>query len=335
MTKEVVLSHHPMIDRMAEVFSTHSGKFLLGVSGGIDSMCLLDASVRALRDIQCQPDISNRIGIAHVNHSLRETAYRDAKFVAHYAEGLHLPFFSTCLTPPDSGENVEAWARRERYSFFTHLMNTEGYDQVFIAHHGGDLLETFLMRILSNKEPRAIRAENLQLKALRPFLHFNREDILQYANTFDVPHVEDESNQDTARLRNLVRSTLIPFLEEKFGKGVSHSLKKQALSIEKELDALDEVAKTVAEGLLKELDFGNRIWLVRVKEILRDSPPAIGERVLRSLFLPYSRTPLGREASARLRNFLLSGEVAIQLPGGLEIRRRKGGLAIASTYGGE
>lgn len=315
---------------MAEIFSLDSQRLLLAVSGGVDSMCLLDASVRALRDVLEESELSSRIAVTHVDHALRETSVRDAQFVRTHAHEFGLTVFTTRLTGPSSGENVEAWARRERYEFFTSVMEKEGYDSVLTAHHAGDYLETFLMRILSNKEPRAIPTRNNQLRVFRPLLSFEKTDILAYAEQFALPFVEDETNRDTTRLRNSVRSSLIPLLEREFGEGVSQRLTDQAASIERELQALDDIAHRIIEEELATLTFGKRDWLATLKTVLETIPAPISERILKQLFLPYSRSPLGREASSRLREFFLSGEVAIQLPGALEVRRRNGGISVST-----
>ena len=321
---------HPLVAHMGEMFSVENHRFLLAVSGGVDSMCLLHASVQALRELLQESEVSSRIAVAHVDHALRDTSKRDVQFVQTQAEALGLTVFATRLTEPARGDNIEAWARRERYKFFSSVMDVGGYDSVLTAHHGGDYLETFLMRILSNKEPRAIPTVNKQLRILRPLLSFKKTDILAYAEQFAVPFVEDETNLDTTRLRNSVRRSLIPLLEQEFGEGVSQRLTDQAASLERELQALDDIAqKTILENFSSSV-FGTREWLEVLKNILATMPNPIGERVVKALFLPFSRTPIGRESANRLREFLLSGEVAIQLPGALEIRRRKGGISVSS-----
>lgn len=319
---------------MTELFSVDARRFLLAVSGGVDSMCLLDASVRVLSELLQGDEVSSRIAVAHVDHALRDTSKRDAQFVQTQAKALGVAVFATRLTEPGRGENVEAWARRERYKFFSSVMDMEGYDSVLTAHHGGDYLETFLMRILSNKEPRAIPAANTQLRIVRPLLAVKKTDILAYAEQFAIPFVEDETNLDTTRLRNSVRRTLIPLLEQEFGEGVSQRLTDQAASLERELQALDDIAQKIILEKFSSSVFGTREWLELLKNILEAMPNPIGERVVKALFLPFSRTPIGRESASRLREFLLSGEVAIQLPGALEIRRRKGGISVSSKLTG-
>lgn len=321
---------HPIIDCMAEVFSANSRRFLLGVSGGVDSMCLLDASVRALRGVLQERELSSRIAVAHIDHGLRDTSKRDAEFVKAYAIEFGLPFFATRLTKPREGENLEAWARRERYKFFSSVMDKEGYESVLTAHHAGDYVETFLMRMLSNKEPRAIPSFNAHLRILRPLLGFKKTVILSYGEQFAIPFVEDETNLDTTRLRNLVRKSLIPFLEEEFGEGVSGRLTDQAASLERELQALEDISQSIIHEKLSFFSFGTRRWLEALKEVLETIPAPIGERVLKGIFLPFSRSPLGRESAGRLREFFLAGQVAIQLPGALEVRRRKGGICVSS-----
>ncbi len=177
----------------------NKGRYLIGVSGGPDSMALLDMARR--KDFY--------IETAHVNYHRRETADRDEKLVRDYCEKHNLPFHLLDSDPDLYKGNFQACAREERYRFFADLCRDNQLDAVLIAHQKDDLIETYMMQ----KERKLGvsyygLAESNQIcgvMVIRPLLGWDRKDILAYCKENDVPYGVDESNLSDAYTRNRIR----------------------------------------------------------------------------------------------------------------------------------
>jgi tRNA(Ile)-lysidine synthetase-like protein len=215
MSKDLVSN---IIDEVKESFSPlyARGSFnrpvlLVAVSGGVDSMVLLDV-------LCCEDSLGVTLGgVIHVDHSLREESESDAEFVKKTAIEKGLPFYLKKIVP-DSMSGVELWGREERYDFFSEILKSSGSDCVVTAHHLDDEIETFLFRLITGRslghEEGLIRAYDPCRKVLRPFLRVTKEDILQYAKSKGVSFVEDRSNLDISYSRNFIRHKVLPLLEE-------------------------------------------------------------------------------------------------------------------------
>ncbi|MDX2226935.1 MAG: tRNA lysidine(34) synthetase TilS [Verrucomicrobiae bacterium] len=198
---------------------------LVAVSGGLDSVCLL----HALQQAGCR-----RLHVAHFNHRLRaRQSDSDQRFVKSLAEEWGLPFHA-------GQENVKALARRQklsietaareaRYAWFRSLAGTLRIPRIFLAHHAGDQIETFLQRLfrgtgmqgLCAMEPVA-RQQGLIL--LRPFLTTPRATLTDFATARGLDWREDPSNASPEFQRNRVRHELIPLLNDIFKRDVSPNI---------------------------------------------------------------------------------------------------------------
>lgn len=212
-------------------------RLLLAVSGGLDSICLAHYFITNKEAL----DI-NWLGIAHVNHGLREgTADLDEKLVREFAEAHNVPFFCTHLNGDAlkaSEGSLEEKARDARYKALFEIAGSPiksgmtGYDAsgktdhitVVTAHHAGDQAETVYMRLLRGTTLEGLKGmESLPCIAwsrtaehpiiYRPFLDVPRTDLLEYARENNLVWREDESNSDTKFTRNKIRHELLPALE--------------------------------------------------------------------------------------------------------------------------
>jgi tRNA(Ile)-lysidine synthase TilS/MesJ len=237
-------------------------------------------------------------------------------------------FFTTNAVIPE-GENLEAAARRARYDFFNQIVCDEGYDYAITAHSASDVVETYLMRVLSNKEPRSITACDEDRKLLRPMLTLFRERIVEYAKAKDVPFNDDESNFDQRFLRNRVRHSLLPFLSAEYNPNIEKLLFERASAAAADIQTLE----SIAEQHLRALDgyvFGSKVWRRAFCEILLDLPDAMAWRLVELTLYPKLRFNLGRQHSARALAVIKGEVVAADLPGSVRITRMP---TTTSTYG--
>ncbi len=185
---------------------------ILGCSGGPDSMALL----YLLCKIRKHLDIN--IVVAHVNHNVRKESYDELLFVSDYCKKNKITF--ECMTIEKySDDNFENEARMIRYDFFSSLIEKYNAKYLMTAHHGDDLIETILMRIvrgstLSGYSGFDIVSSKDTYKIVRPLVYATKDEILDFDKKHNIPYVIDKTNFMDLHTRNRYRKIVLPFLKE-------------------------------------------------------------------------------------------------------------------------
>jgi tRNA(Ile)-lysidine synthase len=206
----------------------HSKRLLVAVSGGVDSMVLLDL----LREL------SYIIFVAHCNFQLRgEESDLDQQMVKEYCNTHDIPFYQKNFDTDLLKQSTQMAARTLRYEWFETLIQTEHYDWVLTAHHADDNIETLLMNIIRGTGIKGLAAIPEQNgKILRPLLKYYKSEIVDYAKTHSIKWREDRSNQSDDYTRNIIRHHLIPQLIKIHPKALENTSKtieltKEAVSV--------------------------------------------------------------------------------------------------------
>lgn len=195
-----------------KIFS-NSDYVVAAISGGPDSMALLSLLMR-IREVKCI-----NIVCAHVNHnSGRAGQYEEQKFVEKFCEENNV-IFETMTIDKYSNDNFESEARNLRYSFFEELVNKYHAKYLFTAHHGDDLMETVLMRIVRGSTLRGysgFQYETIKEKysIIRPLINLTKEEIEKYNDENNIPYAIDQTNFDDIHTRNRYRKYILPKLKE-------------------------------------------------------------------------------------------------------------------------
>jgi tRNA(Ile)-lysidine synthase len=230
-------------------------RVLVAVSGGPDSVALL----HLLYDLR--EELELRLEVAHLQHGIRgEETREDARFVAGLAERLRLPFhlkevnLHQIKSAAGKG-NLEALARAERYRFFAAVVQERGLAKIATAHTLDDQVETVLMWLLRGTGMKGLGGmspvQRLRLagnhsmealKVVRPLLEVSKAEILQYLESRKFDYRIDQTNLDTALLRNWIRLKLLPRLKEKVGLNLPARLAQQAELIRAEEEFLEGLA---------------------------------------------------------------------------------------------
>ncbi|MBX4199292.1 tRNA lysidine(34) synthetase TilS [Candidatus Saccharibacteria bacterium] len=266
------------------------GKYVLALSGGVDSMVLLD--------ILSKHEHLELIA-AHYNHGIRAAATRDEDFVRAIAKDYGLLFEAGHgkLGPLAS----EAEAREARYAFLAQVKQKYEADAIITAHHQDDLIETALINILRGTGPKGLIAIASSKDILRPLLPYPKEAILNYANQEKLEWVEDETNEDIRYLRNYIRRELVPRMSQaEREKTLSHIDKIKHVHRELEL-VISKLSKKV---------------LIDERTINRSSfislPPEIANSFLYFWFNELNVSDIDRKTITRLSTVLKTGAVGSQ-----------------------
>ena len=206
-------------------------KWIIGVSGGPDSMALLDLCRRHQVAVVC----------AHVNYHHRPTADRDQQLVEDYCHTHAIPFSSRSPIQEASG-NFQAWARDVRYAFFAELAKAEGAAGVLIAHHLDDFLETAHLQQESGRQSEVlgIREEGrvMGVQVVRPLLNRTKQQLQDYCDRHHIPYGIDESNLSDDYRRNQLRHHQLAELSEAQKRSAVQKLKRRNRNRQKRRDAV-------------------------------------------------------------------------------------------------
>ena len=223
--------------------------FLLGLSGGMDSVVLLSA-VAELKD---SGGLVGDLRVIHINHGLHSEADRWQNFCQQLCLDRQIEFHCARVNLKSAGElaGIESKARTERYRVFEATMKPG--EVLLLAHHLDDQLETLLFRLNRGSSLKGLAAipqhrHFASGEIFRPLLNFSRAELLQYAQQQKLEWVEDDSNKDIEFDRNFLRREILPAIESRWPN--YRSSWQKSLQLITEADALlDELAESDIESL--------------------------------------------------------------------------------------
>ena len=185
---------------------------VVGVSAGPDSMALLHILVLLRKKIDF------KIVVAHINHNVRKESYEEASFLKHYCEDNNI-IFESMIIEKYGDDNFHNEARTIRYQFYEELIKKYDANYLMTGHHGDDLIETILMRIVRGSTLRGYSGfkdiiDKKNYKIVRPLIWVTKDDLLKYDNENSIPYRIDKSNLKDKYTRNRYRKYVLPFLKQ-------------------------------------------------------------------------------------------------------------------------
>lgn len=229
--------HDKLEAALVELASTR--KFLIGLSGGLDSVVLLHAMVR-LRD---HSGAAFKLRALHINHQLQDQTESWEQHCQCQCALLGVEFISTRVEISGSS-GIENTAREARYREFEAELQPD--EELLLAHHRDDQMETLLLRLVRGSGSRGLsgipRSRMLgATRLLRPLLDIDRKELQSYAESEQLIWVEDHSNKDEGFDRNYCRHTLLPLIEARWP-GYRQSWSKSAVLASESEALLQELA---------------------------------------------------------------------------------------------
>lgn len=312
---------------------------VIGLSGGPDSMALLDLLLR-LRN-----KINIKIVCAHVNHNIRKESEDEKDFVKDYCNRNNLIFEYTKFEY--DSKFTESLGHKMRYEFFRTIIKKYNAKYLFTAHHGDDLIETALMRIVRGSTLKGYAGYESIIKEsyytiLRPLVLVTKDEIMNYVESNTIPYVIDNSNNDVSYTRNRYRKYILPKLKEedinvhKKFKQYSDTILKYSNYIDKlclekynlivcdnKIDVLKlkEEDDIIVENLIQiylHNYYGNDINLINSKHmhsildmIYNDKPNLSLDLPLYRLIKNYSELYLTKDIETQEYNILIEDEVKL------------------------
>ena len=325
-------------------------RYLIGVSGGRDSVALLHWLVNLGY---------KKLIVCHLNHQLRgRSSDADARFVQKLVGRYNGKFVGQALRLPGAAKgkrsarptiqtprielelgaanvralakkkkmSIETAAREARYSFFAKAAKRHRCPTIFLAHHADDLVETFLLNLIRGagltglaamRDVSIRRVEGVNLTVVRPLLSVWRSDIDKYVRECHLTFREDATNKNLAPMRNRIRNCIIPYLEKILGRNIRQNIWRTAMIAAEEDNWIDNQVP----------DSANADLLVPK---LRALPVALQRRAILKWLRAQNISEVGFDVVERVR--LLADREAsfakVNLPRDQHVRRRAGKIFI-------
>lgn len=200
-----------------------AGKYIVAVSGGVDSMSLLHWLVN-------QKKSGLELIVAHFNHGIRPDANLDEELVGKISHNFGLTYLSEKVNL--GAQASESLARQKRYQFLDKVLKEQKAFAVITAHNQDDVIETAIINIIRGCGRKGLTSLSNNSTRLRPMLTVPKSQILVYAQKNHINWREDTTNNDIRYLRNYIRLNIVPKM------GLSG--RRQFLSYLKKLQLLNE-----------------------------------------------------------------------------------------------
>ena len=318
---------------------------VVAVSGGADSTALL----LALEELKRYDKLYNAICVAHLDHRLRKSSSKDAKWVSGLATSLGFKSVigrsKVAEEAQEANDNLEQAARDARYAFLQRTAKKVSAKYVLTAHTMDDQAETVLLRLMRGSAGfglggmDAVRplAKNSSIRLVRPLLWARRIDTEDYCRLRRVKFLSDEMNDDLSFARVKVRKQLLPMMQS-FNNRIVEAISRTASQLRED----GAVLFNDSDALLRRAAVSNeeseesdetKPPALDVK-VLSNAPPALRRRALRQ-WLSEARGGTRRLEMVHLLSVerLLegsSGGKVAELPNGGRVRRRKNRLEFES-----
>lgn len=226
---------------------------VVATSGGPDSMALLSMI------ISLKEKYNLNIICAHCNHGLRKESIEEANYLKKYCLDNNIIFEYTKFKDYKNNKFTESEGRKKRYLFFEEVINKYDGNILVTAHHGDDLIETILMRIVRGSNLKGyIGIPRLQdnglYKLCRPLLYTTKNDIIKYLNDNNIKYFIDESNNNEKYTRNRYRKHMLPFL-----KNEDNNVHLKFLKYSNELEEANEYIERIINNKIKDIFVENYI----------------------------------------------------------------------------
>ena len=297
--------------------------YLLGISGGRDSVALLHTLLAA----GCR-----KLTLCHLNHQTRGLfSSDDAAFVRDLAEKNDLPFEIGRMNVPrlaeQQGYSLETAARQARHQFFGECAKRSKCSSLLLAHHGDDNAETILFNLFRGSAglkgmrfSSKLKVDRRKLTILRPFLQILRSEIDDFAEETSMFYRDDATNFEPIATRNRLRNEAIPLLEHIMDRDPVPGILRAAAICNEQEDALEDLLEH-----LQLIDPQGRLFLPKLR--------ALPETLQRRALFNYLKANNIKDLSADLLNRCLTlldpeSPAKENLPGKKFLRRRASRLFV-------
>ena len=249
-------------------------KIVLGVSGGPDSICMLDIINKLMKKnnsckkdkpiskgchLNPEPLATFGIVVAHINHMIRDEADDDEEFVKNFCEKNNIDFYSKSIDVKKLANNnkigTEEAGRLARYDFFDEVCKKANCNKIAIAHNKNDKVETIIMNLLRGSGISGLKGiEPKRENYIRPLIECDRSEIEDYCEERNLQPRIDKTNFENIYTRNKVRNIIIPYIKDEFNPNIIDTLDRLSCLVCEQEDYMEEQVKKVFDSIVLKQD---------------------------------------------------------------------------------
>ena len=244
-------------DKVLEVIKKYNlinqkDKLVLGVSGGPDSICMLDILDKIRNDPKI--DLKYEITVAHVNHLIRKEAKEDEEYVKEFCNKRNIKFYSESIDILKIANNrkvgTEEAGREERYKYFNKILKETNSNKIAIAHNKNDKIETIIMHILRGSGISGLKGiEPKKDQYIRPLIETQKCEIEEYCQKNNLNPRIDKTNFENIYTRNKIRNIVLPYIKKEFNPNIIETIDRLSNLVKEE----DEYLKKQVEKIYTEI----------------------------------------------------------------------------------
>lgn len=263
-----------------------SDKILVALSGGPDSMCLLNMLFK-LKD-----ELNISIGAAHVNHLLRgEDSFKDEEYVINVCKEMDIPCFVKRVDinkySKENKLSSEMAGRNVRYGFFDEILKNNGFNKIATAHNANDQAETILFRLMRGTGLEGLGGIKVSRdnEVIRPILCLKRSEVEEYIQSNNINPRIDKTNFEKVYNRNKIRLDILPYIKENFNEDIVETLNRMSTLLQKDNNFIEKIARDSYNKYCKKY----KDYFILKKEIFKEED-SIVTRVIRILITEFSKS---------------------------------------------
>ena len=226
-------------------------KIVLGVSGGPDSIAMLDI----LKDLRNKFEFE--IYVCHLNHMIRgQDAINDQKYVEQYCNKNQIEFFTKNVNIIEIANNqkigTEECGRNARYQFFEEILTKTNSNKIATAHNKNDNAETVLMHLLRGSGISGLKGIKpiRNNKFIKPLIECDRKEIEEYCKQKNLNPCIDKTNFENTYTRNKIRNIVIPYIKKEFNPNIIETLSRLSEVVSSEDEFLDRITQKEFENIV-------------------------------------------------------------------------------------
>lgn len=261
-------------------------KILVALSGGPDSICLLNILFELKEKLQIE------IGAAHLNHMLRgEDAFKDEEYVINICKHMNIQCFVKRIDinkySMEQKISSEMAGRNARYDFFDEIISENGFNKIATAHNANDQAETILFRLMRGTGLEGLCGIKVfrENKVIRPILCLSRYEVEEYIRIKQLSPRIDKTNFEKIYNRNKIRLDILPYMKENFNKDIIQTLNRMSILLQKDNEFIEKSALNYYEKYC--IKYKNHFI---IKKGAFEQDEAIVTRILRRAIGEYSKS---------------------------------------------
>ncbi len=257
-----------------------NNRLLLGVSGGPDSLTMLDLFIN-IRD-----EFNLKLIVFHLNHLFRKEADKEAEYVRKICVKRDVKAIIKTHDVPkyveDNNLSPEEGARKIRFKYLNEIFRKEDIDKVCLAHNKDDLVETVLLNVFRGCGMRGLKGieDNITIDGINiihPLLIFFRAEIIDYCDSNDLEPVYDPSNNSDLYSRNRIRNNILPLIEDQINPNVKQVITRMTETIKEDYNFIKEFSNNKFKDIL--IEKTEKKYILDLQK-MKDLHPTLIKRII-------------------------------------------------------